>query len=279
MDTGKKGQKEPKKAKPADIKLDRPTSKERDGGVVTAIHECIITRVNEAFDQSGDDARSAEEKDLETEVLKIFQESGANVKPDDVSVMHRTGKKRLGGRPVLVRFVSRQKKAEVMMCKRALRDKVDYKVYINEDLKRHAGIGKAYHQGFMTEESRHLTAFVTPWGLYEWARISFGLTRAPAAYRRFMEETLREVQDRCWVPYMDDSLVYSAVLHHKQDNGQLAVIGLVAEFQKKINAAWRNTAALVAPVFPHQCFPVRESAENKVLFEVHATSPAEPVYL
>jgi len=27
--------------------------------------------------------------------------------------------------------------------------------------------GKAYHQGFVQEKSRHLTAFITPWGFYE----------------------------------------------------------------------------------------------------------------
>ena len=36
--------------------------------------------------------------------------------------------------------------------------------------------GKAYHQGFMSPNSQPLTAFITPWGLYEWVRIPFGLS-------------------------------------------------------------------------------------------------------
>ena len=32
---------------------------------------------------------------------------------------------------------------------------------------------KAYHQGFVSEKSQHLTAFITPWGLYEWKGIPF----------------------------------------------------------------------------------------------------------
>lgn len=72
--------------------------------------------------------------------------------------------------------------------------------------------GKAYHNGFIGPLSRPLTAFITPWGLYEWDRIPIGLKNAPAEFQRFMENILDDYRNKICAPYLDNVIVYSASL-------------------------------------------------------------------
>ena len=60
-----------------------------------------------------------------------------------------------------------------------------------------------------SEDSHQLTAFITPWGLFEWLRVPFGLKPDPAFFQRFMESCFHDYQDQFVLPYLDDILVYS----------------------------------------------------------------------
>ena len=71
---------------------------------------------------------------MEQKALGVFKEAGADVKEETIEAVHPVGKVGRGLRPILVKFVSRRKRREVME-KKSLKGKDGYqKVYINDDL-------------------------------------------------------------------------------------------------------------------------------------------------
>lgn len=66
---------------------------------------------------------------------------------------------------------------------------------------------KAYHQIPLDADSIQKTAVITPFGLYEYLFMCFGLSNAAQTFQRFIDEVLRDLN--CFA-YLDDILVASS---------------------------------------------------------------------
>ena len=69
-------------------------------------------------------------------------------------------------------------------------------------------LAKGFYQVEVDPNSRKKTAFISPFGKYEFTRMPFGLRNAPAIFQRCMEVVLRG----CYgfsAPYIDDIIVFS----------------------------------------------------------------------
>lgn len=70
-------------------------------------------------------------------------------------------------------------------------------------------IRAGYHQIELHENDKEKTAFVVPGGLYEFNRLPFGLTNAPATFQRLMNTILGPLIGNGVQVYLDDVLVYT----------------------------------------------------------------------
>ena len=70
-------------------------------------------------------------------------------------------------------------------------------------------LAKGFYQVEVEPLSQEKTAFVSPYGKFEFTRMPFGLKNAPATFQRLMEVVLRDCY-HCSAPYIDDIVVFSS---------------------------------------------------------------------
>ncbi|XP_047219374.1 uncharacterized protein LOC124867136 [Girardinichthys multiradiatus] len=97
-------------------------------------------------------------------------------------------------------------------------------------------LSKGYWQVALAPEARKLTAFRTPFGMYHFKVMPFGLQGAPASFQRLMNHVLREVSDFS-AAYLDDVVVFSQtwkdhMLHLRRVLGCIRKAGLTINPQK-----------------------------------------------
>ena len=77
------------------------------------------------------------------------------------------------------------------------------KVFTTLDLK------SGYWQVMIEEGSREKTAINTHMGLFQFKRMQFGLTNAPAVFQRMMNIMFANLIGKCCLVYLDDIIIYS----------------------------------------------------------------------
>lgn len=70
-------------------------------------------------------------------------------------------------------------------------------------------LSSGYYQIPLSEQSKHLTAFITPDGHFEFNRMPFGLTNAPSNFQRTINKVLGNARFKHAFAYMDDIIIPS----------------------------------------------------------------------
>ncbi|TWW77698.1 Retrovirus-related Pol polyprotein from transposon 17.6 [Takifugu flavidus] len=98
-------------------------------------------------------------------------------------------------------------------------------------------LASGYNQVPVTEADRPKTAFCTPFGLFEWNRMPFGLCNAPSTFQRLMQRLFGDQQCQSLLLYLDDIVVFSSMVEQHLERlkvvlGRLQEQGLKARLEK-----------------------------------------------
>lgn len=71
-------------------------------------------------------------------------------------------------------------------------------------------LASGYNQVPVAEEDKYKTAFCTPFGLFEFNRMPFGLCNAPSTFQRLMERIFGDQSFQSLLLYLDDVIIFSS---------------------------------------------------------------------
>lgn len=95
---------------------------------------------------------------------------------------------------------------------------------------------KAYYQVPITERASKVSAFITPFGLFEWDRLSQGLVNAPACFQRLIETVFSDMNLVQLIVFLDDILVHAKTLEELEER-TLKVVDRLRTFKLKLDPA------------------------------------------
>ena len=67
----------------------------------------------------------------------------------------------------------------------------------------------AYHAVRIEHRSRACTAFISPFGTFQYIRIPFGLDKAGSVYNRMLDVAMKDVDRDFWTSYLDNIQTFS----------------------------------------------------------------------
>ena len=77
-----------------------------------------------------------------------------------------------------------------------------------------------YHQVEVGEEDKAKTAFISPYGLYQYCRMPYGLAGAPATFQSVVEDMVQVLDTDDILAYLDDVICFHASFNKHLDGVQ-----------------------------------------------------------
>ncbi|XP_064472746.1 uncharacterized protein LOC135387510 [Ornithodoros turicata] len=144
-------------------------------------------------------------------------------------------------------------------------------------------LAPGFHQIPMKEEDIEKIAFVTPWGLYEYLRMPFGLKGAPFTCQREVDAVIDDAKLNYALVYMDDCVVYGNTFDEHLDH--LTTIlqrfkGADLKLKTQKCSFFSTKISYLGHVVTRHCVspdPAKESVKQSPFFLVYGRDPVLPL--